>query len=263
MIELIDCEESHRWLLHEWRSSDEVRPYMHDRAEISRETHDAWYTQLLRREGRMGWIIAMDGKPVGAAFVTQHDHENRRATWAFYLADPSTRGRRGQRGGVPRPEHAFGELGLHKLCCEVLSFNTAVVAMHKKFGFVEEGPARSLVPRREWVDTHVLAMFEDTWAERRKHFGERLRSRADLMQETIRFASTPVGEGHPPFIVAEMSGNHNGDLDRALDIVRASAEAGAHALKAQTYTADTITVDVDSRRSACPRGTSLWRPLAL
>jgi len=179
MIDLIDCEESDRWLLHEWRSSDEVRPYMYDRAEISRETHDAWYTQLLRREGRMGWIIAMDGKPVGAAFVSQHDHENRRATWAFYLADPSTRGR-GVGSAVEYLvlEHAFGELGLHKLCCEVLSFNTAVVAMHKKFGFVEEGRLRDHWYRDgEWVDTHVLAMFEDAWAERRKRFGEQLRSR--------------------------------------------------------------------------------------
>ena len=56
------------------------------------------------------------------------------------------------------------------------------------------------------------------------------------MQETIRFASTPVGQEHQPFVVAEMSGNHNGDLERALDIVRAVAEAGAHALKLQTYT---------------------------
>jgi RimJ/RimL family protein N-acetyltransferase len=60
----------------------------------------------------------------------------------------------------------------------VLSFNTAVVAMHKKFGFVEEGLLRDHWCRDgEWVDTHVLAMFEDTWAERRKHFGEQLRSR--------------------------------------------------------------------------------------
>jgi pseudaminic acid synthase len=48
-----------------------------------------------------------------------------------------------------------------------------------------------------------------------------------------------------PFIIAEMSGNHNGSLDRALDIVRSVASSGAHALKIQTYTADTITLDVD------------------
>ncbi len=59
-------------------------------------------------------------------------------------------------------------------------------------------------------------------------------------------------------IVAEISGNHNGSLPRALDIVRAVAGAGAHAVKIQTYTADTITLNVDSPAFRVSRGHELW-----
>jgi N-acetylneuraminate synthase len=61
-----------------------------------------------------------------------------------------------------------------------------------------------------------------------------------------------------PMIVAEISGNHNGSLDRALEIVRAVAAAGAHAIKLQTYTADTITLDVDSPAFRLSDGHELW-----
>lgn len=58
----------------------------------------------------------------------------------------------------------------------------------------------------------------------------------------IKIGDYIVGSGQLPFIIAEMSGNHNQSIDRALAIVDAAADAGAHAIKLQTYTADTITV---------------------
>jgi N-acetylneuraminate synthase len=56
-----------------------------------------------------------------------------------------------------------------------------------------------------------------------------------------------VGLDVTPFVIAEMSGNHNQSLDRALELVDAAAASGAHALKIQTYTADTMTLDIAER----------------
>ncbi|TDU89328.1 N-acetylneuraminate synthase [Kribbella voronezhensis] len=76
--------------------------------------------------------------------------------------------------------------------------------------------------------------------------------------KTINFGDVPVGPDHQPFIIAEMSGNHNGDIERAKDIVRAMAETGVQALKLQTYTADTITLDVDLPAFRLPSEHELW-----
>lgn len=65
-------------------------------------------------------------------------------------------------------------------------------------------------------------------------------------QKYIDFEGRRIGEGEPPFIVAELSGNHNGDFDRAIRLADAAIDAGADAIKLQTYTADTLTIECDA-----------------
>ena len=74
----------------------------------------------------------------------------------------------------------------------------------------------------------------------------------------MKIAGRPVGLDAPPFIIAELSGNHNGSLDRALAIVDAAAATGAHALKIQTYTADTMTLDIREREFVIADPKSPW-----
>ncbi|MFH0068456.1 pseudaminic acid synthase [Peribacillus sp. NPDC056705] len=74
----------------------------------------------------------------------------------------------------------------------------------------------------------------------------------------MKFGGRMVGSHYPPFIIAEMSGNHNQSLERALEIVEETARAGAHALKIQTYTADTMTLDIDNQEFRINESDSLW-----
>ncbi|MGE7931971.1 pseudaminic acid synthase [Viridibacillus arvi] len=76
---------------------------------------------------------------------------------------------------------------------------------------------------------------------------------------TINIQGKKIGNGVPPFIIAEMSGNHNQSLERALEIVDKAAKAGAHALKLQTYTADTITLNVTGEGFDILDEGNLWK----
>jgi N-acetylneuraminate synthase len=74
----------------------------------------------------------------------------------------------------------------------------------------------------------------------------------------IRVKGRTIGAGSEPFVIAEMSGNHNGSLDRALEIVSAVAAAGAHALKLQTYSAASMTLDIDREEFLVSDPENLW-----
>jgi len=83
------------------------------------------------------------------------------------------------------------------------------------------------------------------------------------MPADVKIGSAVLGPGRPPLVIAEMSGNHNGSLDRALAIVEMAAKAGAQALKLQTYTADTMTIDLSEREFFISDPNSLWNGTSL
>lgn len=80
---------------------------------------------------------------------------------------------------------------------------------------------------------------------------------------TITIGNREIGPGQPPFIIAEMSGNHNQSLEKARELIKVAAAAGAHAVKLQTYTPDTITLDVHHGEFFISDPNSLWEGSSL
>jgi pseudaminic acid synthase len=74
----------------------------------------------------------------------------------------------------------------------------------------------------------------------------------------MKIGAHEIGPGHKPYLIAEMSGNHNHSLDRALEIVDAAAASGADAIKLQTYTADTMTLNLRKPGFVIEDPKSLW-----
>ena len=79
-----------------------------------------------------------------------------------------------------------------------------------------------------------------------------------MNKNSISISDRQICNNHPPYIIAEMSGNHNQSLERALEIVEIAAKTGVHALKIQTYTADTMTLDLDRDEFFINDPKSLW-----
>ena len=79
----------------------------------------------------------------------------------------------------------------------------------------------------------------------------------------MKLAYRGTGLAYPPFVIAEMSGNHNQSLERALEIVKAAAKTGAHAIKLQTYTADTMTLNLKEREFFISDDNSPWKGQSL
>ncbi len=66
------------------------------------------------------------------------------------------------------------------------------------------------------------------------------------MKQTIKIKNRIISEDHPPYIIAELSANHNGDIENAFEIIKLAKEMGADAVKLQTYLPDTITLNCDT-----------------
>ena len=161
-----------------WRNSPEVSAYMYTDHQITPEEHERWFAGALVDTRRAYWIIVMDGAPVGMANLYDIDRPNRRCAWAYYLAEPSVRGK-GVGGYVEYLviERVFGEFGLRKLWCEVLESNRGVWRMHQKFGFKQEAHFRLHVLKNgEMADVLGLGLLVEDWAEAKPRIAETLKA---------------------------------------------------------------------------------------
>jgi UDP-4-amino-4,6-dideoxy-N-acetyl-beta-L-altrosamine N-acetyltransferase len=165
-----------------WRNSPDVARYMYTDHHITKEEHERWFQNALNDPRRKYWIIMYQREPIGLANLYDIDEKNRRCFWAFYITSQNVRGKgAGSFVEYQIMKYVFDDLEYNKLCCEVLSFNEAVVNMHKSFGFQKEGIyRRHLLKNGEYVDIVALAMLKGEWDEKRPEIEQRLKSKGLL-----------------------------------------------------------------------------------
>jgi UDP-4-amino-4,6-dideoxy-N-acetyl-beta-L-altrosamine N-acetyltransferase len=184
MIELRDITPADKETIRQWRNLPEVGKYMYTDHQISPEEHEIWFQRAIKNPANRYWIIVCDGEDVGLVNIYALDERNRRCYWAFYIASADVRGKGvGTFVEYSVIQYVFGVLGLNKLCCEVLGFNEAVVNMHKRFGFRQEGLYRKHIYKGgKYHDVVSLALLHADWEDKKLEIEEKLRGKGLLKE---------------------------------------------------------------------------------
>lgn len=179
MISLRDISPNDQETIRQWRNNPEVRKYMYTDHEIGPEEHRAWFARIQHDPSCKYWIIVCDGEDVGLLCLDDIDTKNRRCYWGFYTASPSARGKGiGSFAEFSVLRYVFDDLKFEKLCGEILATNQAVINMHKKFGFVQEGLFRKHVLKDgELVDVVRIGMLREEWEVKKQEIELKLRAK--------------------------------------------------------------------------------------
>ena len=161
-------------LMLEWRNAPSVRMHMYNQDEIPRQIHFDWWERTKQQDDCQYFMYENDQTPLGIVAFNSINRKQANSSWAFYAATDAPRGTGSQMEFLAL-DHAFGVLNLHKLHCEVLSSNRAVVRLHEKFGFRIEGVFREqFFLREEFIDIIRLGILRAEWDAARPRLLETL-----------------------------------------------------------------------------------------
>lgn len=171
-VEFLKIREENLEMIRNWRNSPEVSNYMYTDDFITVDQQKKWFRQIKDDPTKKYWIIKVDDKYVGVVNLYDIDKRNKRCYWAYYLAESSIRGKGlGRLIELNIIKYIFEDLGLNKLCCEVLSFNEIVVKIHKKYGSKIEGHFREHIFKDgEFHDIFCMGILKEEWSEIKKNF---------------------------------------------------------------------------------------------
>jgi UDP-4-amino-4,6-dideoxy-N-acetyl-beta-L-altrosamine N-acetyltransferase len=161
--EITKCTEEQKKAVRDIRNQDSVRKSMYTEHEISLDEHLAWVECLRSDKRQIVFVVLVDEVVSGVVSVNAIDRLHLKSDWAFYL-DANVRGGLGAALEFGLIDFVFEKLGLEKLNCEVIEVNEAVVKLHKKFGFVEEGFRReNIIKSENRIGVFFLGLTKSDW----------------------------------------------------------------------------------------------------
>jgi UDP-4-amino-4,6-dideoxy-N-acetyl-beta-L-altrosamine N-acetyltransferase len=161
---LVLCSPGQKREVRELRNQLSIRSQMYSEHEISLSEHLSYIDQLEWNKKQIVFaVLNEERRPIGLVSINAIDAIHKKADWAFYLAE-------NERGGLGAAleyniiEYVFNVLELEKLNCEVIETNKAVVKLHKKFNFLEEGFRReNIIKNEKRIGVYFLGLTKYDW----------------------------------------------------------------------------------------------------
>lgn len=161
--EISKCNDSQIKEIMDVRNQLSVRKSMFTEHKISLKEHLAWVDRLIKDKKHLVFGVLIDNKIIGSVSINALDYLHLKSDWAFYL-DENIRNGLGAAIEFNLIKFVFNELGLGKLNCEVIESNKAVIKLHKKFGFIEEGLRRkNIVKDKKRTGVVFLGLAKSDW----------------------------------------------------------------------------------------------------
>jgi UDP-4-amino-4,6-dideoxy-N-acetyl-beta-L-altrosamine N-acetyltransferase len=171
--EITKCTEEQKKEVREVRNQESVRKSMYTEHEIPLNEHLGLVERLRTDTRQIVFVVLVEGIVSGLVSVNAIDRLHLKSDWAFYL-DENVRGGLGAALEFSLINFVFTELGLEKLNCEVIETNEAVVRMHKKFGFIEEGFRReNIIKNNARIGVFFLGLTKSDWLREREAVNSR------------------------------------------------------------------------------------------
>ena len=186
-VPLLELDTESQMKLREIRNEEGVRKWMYTDHIISANEHLDWIRRLKDDDRQVVFVLINDASDsLGVVSISAIDRLHNKADWAYYLTEKA-RGGLGSSVEYATINFVFDTLGLDKLNCEVIQGNHAVVKLHTKFLFKEEGFRRSnIVKNGERIGVHLLGVTRQEWYAGRKVVHERYASTLDKFSIVIQ-----------------------------------------------------------------------------
>ena len=161
--EITKCTDDQKKAVRDVRNQESVRTSMYREHEIPFDEHLAWVERLTSDKRQIVFVVLADDVVSGVVSIDAIDRLHLKSDWAFYL-DENVRGGLGAALEFGLINFVFYELGLKKLNCEIIETNDAVVKLHKKFSFKEEGYRReNIIKNQMRIGVYFLGLTKSDW----------------------------------------------------------------------------------------------------